>query len=82
MEYRVYFVPNGSFSATVEIPDDEIPEDESELTDLIIDKAYDIVPHDVCFQCGGWDKPWSLDFGDPEVQAVEDAEGNVLYEEK
>lgn len=82
MKYDVYFRPSGSYTFSVEIPDDEVPEDEDLLLDRIMDEAYDNVPTGVCAQCSGWHQDWSLDFGDPEIYAVESAEGNILMEEK
>jgi hypothetical protein len=78
--YNVGFRPNGEFSVRVTIPDDEIPEDQTDILDRVIDEARNAIPNDVCAQCSGWGQVWSLDFGDPEVTYVEDSDSVVLLD--
>lgn len=34
---------------------------EAESLEEAIELAFEEVPHSVCAQCGGWDRPWSLE---------------------
>lgn len=81
--YSVYYHPSGAFAVKVDIPDDEVPVDEEDLVERLMDEAYDIVPYGVCAQCSGYGHAnWSLDFSEAEVLAVENDEGKVLWEDK
>lgn len=56
-EYRVNFRAVANMSVTVDAVDEE----------SALDAAYDVIPSDVCVQCSGWGKPWSLDLGEWET---------------
>ncbi len=56
-KYRITLATSASVTATVEADDDEIA----------VDMVFDMVPSEVCAQCSGWGKNWSLDIGQWDV---------------
>ncbi len=70
-KYRVYLQTVASVSVQVEAED----------PDEALDAAYGQVPREVCAQCSGWGKSYSLDLGewesDPKFpdETVEEIEG-------
>lgn len=72
-EFRVHMSAVSSFSITVEAED----------YDEAIDKAIEERSPDVCAQCAGWRRKWSLDLGETwEADAVEDSDGKEVWADR
>lgn len=61
MKYVVHMTTTASLSVEVEIPDDL---DEQAAKAAAIEEAYQNAPSNVCAQCGGWGREWSLELGE------------------
>ena len=72
-EFTVRFQPSADLSIRVQAEDAE----------TAIDKAYEEKPSDLCHQCAGYRRAYSLDveFNDIEPYQVTDADGNTLMSE-
>jgi hypothetical protein len=64
-KYTVYMQTTASAAVTVEVDDDLAGE---EALQQALDLAYDAVPSEVCAQCSGWGKNYSLDLADWEIE--------------
>lgn len=69
-KHTVYMTTTASLSVQVEV-DDAL--DPGEARERAIEAAYEGAPHDVCAQCSGWGRPWSLNLGEWDVENGADA---------
>lgn len=68
-KYRVFLATGASLSVTVEVDDDL---DVDEARESAIEKAFEEAPSNVCAQCSGWGKRWSLDLGEWDMEKNQD----------
>lgn len=85
MKYTVHMTTTASLSITVDVDEDAVRANLGDHADnaavlahaireAAVEEAYQEVPGDVCAQCSGWGKSWSLDLGDWEVAEDEPVE--------
>lgn len=61
-EYTVYFSTNASCSVTVDDDDlDQAMVTEYGLKEILIERAYELVPGGLCAQCSGWGSDVGVD---------------------
>lgn len=52
---------------------------EADSEDAAIEAAYEEMPGDLCVHCSGWDKNWSRDLGEFEVdEDIRNGDGEVI----
>jgi hypothetical protein len=72
-KYTVYQTTTASWSVEVEADD----EDEA------LEKAYAAAVPDICAQCSGWGRDYSLELGDEWTATdVYDADNNLVWEDR
>lgn len=82
-KYRVFFATTASLSVEVELDDEEIERHGGDAKSAAIEKAYDAMPGDICAQCSGWGRNYSLELGEFEIETqrkVDDEGDTILIE--
>jgi len=62
---RVHFTTTAEQYVTVEIEDEELEGlSTSEIEQLYLDRAYDEMQPELCAQCSGWNRDFSIDLSE------------------